>query len=403
MTTSPVQSPPAPSPPAHSRGRRRRWRPAWTWLLPTLSLLVAAGIPLLVWYAGDAILSSADGDITQRVVDPAAPGYEVIVLPSPSHMVLSLDPVGDLAMVTVMSLGSNDMGGTVLHIPPEAVLDGDRRLIDVFRQEGEAATRQAAATLMDVNVDDMTVLDAAGWTQLVAPAGAIPVDIVEDLYSVGPDGNEVAYPAGNVAVAPDKVADFLGWVNPGDHASTRLARHVSFWQAWLATIAASTDPGIVPGEIDTGIGRFLRGLATSTPVVAHAEGSHRQLESGAPATDVDLESLRATVAQMIPFPLPVAPGARPRVRLLDGVGGLDLAALYSPSLVSEGAQIVIIGNASSLDVERTEVIYHAEAFDSHAQRFSEALGGANVTFEPIQDVVLDVTVIIGADHSLALG
>ncbi len=389
--------------PAHSRGARRRRRPVWSWLLPALSLVAAAGIPLFAWYAGDAILNSADGDLTQRVTDPSAPGYEVIVLPSPSHMVLSLDPVGDLAMVTVMSLGSNDLGGTVLHIPPEAVLDGDRRLIDVFREEGEAATRRAAATLMDVNVDGMSVLDAAGWTQLVAPAGAIPVDTVQDLYRVGGDGDEIVYPAGNVTVAPENVSEFLAWVNPGAHASTRMGRHVSFWRAWIATIAASTDPGIVPGEIDSGIGRFLRGLAVGVPVVAHAEGTHRHLDSGAPATDVDLDKLRAVVAEMIPFPLPVSPGARPRVRLLDGVGGVDLAALHSPGLVNAGAQIVIIGNASSFDVAQTEVIYHAEAFESHAEGFSQALGGANVTFEPIQDVVLDVTVIIGEDQSLALG
>ena len=101
------------APAAPSRGRPER-RPIWTWLLPLMSVALAAAIPLLVWYALSAILDSTDGTVQEVVTDPDAPGYEATVNPSPSHMVMSLDPAGDLSMVTILTLGSNDVGYIVL-------------------------------------------------------------------------------------------------------------------------------------------------------------------------------------------------------------------------------------------------------------------------------------------------
>ena len=393
---------------APSRARRARHedRPAWSWLLPALSILAAAGIPLLIWYAWDAIANSTDGDLTATVTDPAAPGYQAFVLPSPSFMVLSLDPTGDLSMVTLLSLASNDQGGNVLNIAPETRVDNDQydRVIDAFRDKGAARTRRVVAELIGINVDEMEVLDSADWSSLLGPVGAIGVDIDEDLVEVSDGATRVVYSAGNISVEPGDVAAFLGWVNPGAHPAGRLDRAEAFWRSWIATIAASSDPaGIVPGEVDSGIGRFVSGLARAEFVIAVYETIEERLEGDAPAIAVDPAELRLIATQMVPFPLPATAGARPEVRLLDGVGGTDLAGLYSPVLVGAGAQIVVLGNAATFEVAETEVIYHDASWEDAAFNFSAALGGADVTFEPITDVLFDITVIIGDDQELAVG
>lgn len=387
--------------PSRARTRQRQATPIWSWLLPAVSVMAALGIPLLIWYAWDAIANSTDGAVTETVNDPSAPGYQVIVDPSPSHMILSLDPAGDLAMVTVVSLGPDDRGGNILHITPETLVPDSGsydRIIDAYRDRGATRTRRVVARLLDINVDDITVLDAAGWAQLVGPAGAIPVDLSQDLVQVTADGaQQTVFAAGNVTVEPAQVSEFLGWVNAGTHPGARLERTESFWNAWLATITASTDEGIVPGEVDTGIGRFLRGLASATSVTAHYEWSEVTLANDVPAADVAPADLRAIVQEMVPFPIPAIAGDRPAVRLLDGVGGLDLAGLYSPPLVANRAEIVLLGNASTFGVASTEVVYHDAMWEDAAFQFATALGGATVTFEPVTDVLFDVTIIIGED------
>ena len=394
------------APAAPSRGRPER-RPIWTWLLPLMSVALAAAIPLLVWYALSAILDSTDGTVQEVVTDPNAPGYEATVNPSPSHMVMSLDPAGDLSMVTILTLGSNDVGGTVLHIAPETILPGNPnfdRIIDAYRLEGAGRTRRVVANLIDVNVDEVTVLDQAQWQLLTSPAGSIPVDIETSLTELGDDGPVVVYPAGNVIVAPADVSAFLGWVNPGEHPIDRSARHEAFWQAWLARITASDDPNIVPGEVDSGIGRFVRGIAAATPLIEVPMGTPVTMDSDVPGTEVDTAALRLFVAEMIPFPLPAAPGSRPTVKLLDGVGGLNLAGDYTPPIVRNRGRVITIGNVTpEFGVEQTSIVYHDQKWESEALAIADALGATEINFEPEDDVVFDLTVIIGEDQGLALG
>ena len=317
-------------------------------------VLAAVGIPFLVWYAADAILTSTDGKVTSPVTDPAAPGYEVLVVPSPSHMVLGLDPGQELATVIITSLASNDLGGTALLISADTFANStDRTLADVYRDEGADAARLAVATLIDINTDDFTVLDAPGWEQMVAPAGPISVDnpAALEVNSAGESPPGV-FGAGNITVEASQASVFLGWSNDAESPQIRLQRQRAFLRAWIATIAASGDPGVIPGELDEGIGNMLRGLADGPASVEIAEGTDTRIADDRPAVQVDLAALRLSVNNMVPFPQPVVEGARPKVRLLDGVGGLDVATLYSGELVRAGAQIIIIGNATEFGRRR---------------------------------------------------
>ena len=73
---------------------------------------------------------------------------------------------------------------------------------------------------------------------------------------------------------------------------------------------------------------------------------------------------------------------------------MDLAAVYSPSLVKAGAQILIMGNSSEFN-GRTELIYHDEKNAELAELFKQALGGGEIFFEPLTDAAVEITVIIG--------
>ena len=100
----------------------------------------------------------------------------------------------------------------------------------------------------------------------------------------------------------------------------RLARQQDFFEAWLAQIAASDDPAAVPGEVETGLGRFIRGLASgpaiteTLPVTAVPDPAVDQMA----ITDPD--AVAVVVTEVIPLPVSPFAGARPVVKLLDGVG-----------------------------------------------------------------------------------
>ncbi|MFN3217421.1 MAG: LytR C-terminal domain-containing protein [Acidimicrobiales bacterium] len=381
-------------------GHRRRTRPAWwAWSLPFTMVILAAGVPFLLWYAADAIVTSTDGTVTQRITDPAAPGYEVAVVASPSYLVLGLDPDGELDHVALMSVAANDEGGTVLLLPAETLVEPTVRLLDVHRADGDDGVRRSVSDLLQIGLDAMSVLDEESWRTLLEPVGPVPVDITEDLVRVDPDGSgatEVLWRAGSISVAPEEVSTFLGWVNRGEDRFNRLRRQKEFWTAWLAAVAVSDDPGVVPGEIDEGIGRFVRGAARD-PVVITPSATAVELRRG-PAFELDVEALRDTAVAMIPFPLPPEDSERPRVRLLDGAGGLDVAANHGSALVRAGAQIVIIGNATQFGANSTVVVYHDGRFADDAAALGDAVGANDVYLEDLEEPVVDITVIIGEDQ-----
>ena len=190
----------------------------------------------------------------------------------------------------------------------------------------------------------------------------------------------------------------------GESDLTRLARHEAFWRAWLAAVAASTDPDVVPGENASGLGRFVRGLAAGPvtidvpPVVPEPgpDGSSRFRRE--PFGTIDLAEAR------IPFPVASRPGARPRVRVLDGVGADGLALHAARDVVGAGGQVVVVGNADRFDAAVTRVVYFEEGVAPGAEAIAAALG---VTAErrtgPNPDDRVDVSVVAGADLAAAYG
>jgi hypothetical protein len=358
-------------------------------------VVAAAAIPLLVWYAADAILNSSDGTFQERPTDPAAPGYEVLVVASPSHMVLGLDPTGNLASVTIVSLASNDRGGTALFLAPETIIDPNTRLGDVYAAEGPEATRQAVADLIDINTDDFNFLDAAGWTGVVNPAAPLSIDNPVALSSTPEGATEPTevYPQGNIALQSDQVAEYMAWQNTGEALSARLDRQAALWDGWIAAIAAADDPSVIPGERTSGLGRMLAGLASGPFVLKTFPGEDTPL-GDAVGVSVDVEQLRSDVLDMVPFPNPAVPGSRPKVKLLDGVGGLDIASTYARPLIADGADIIILGNAREFGVKTTQIIYYNDKFEAEARAFGETLGSADIFFEDIE-AAIDIEVIVG--------
>ena len=353
---------------------------------------LAAAVPLLVWLGWSAISSSSDGTDVSASVDPAAPGYEAFVDPTPTLLLIHAN--GDrLHGVTLLVLTDPGVEGAVLIMPSEALISGGL-LSDRWADSGSAGVADSVAELLGIRPSETQVVGDDGWAALVAAVE--PVAFVSPVPLLGPDG-ETRFETGVILAAAD-VGPYLAGRSPGESPLVGLSRHVSFWQAWLEQMGESTKPDVIPGETDRGMGRFARSLVAGEFLIATVGG--RVTDSGAVVMNPSQNAYLAN--EVIPFPISASDGSLPRVRLLNGVGDLELTKTAARALSRAGAQITVIGNASEFGWETSRIAYHDSRFASHAQAYRDALGVGSVVAEEQPQSSFDMTVTFGADFSQAL-
>ena len=368
------------------RGRLGRWR--WGWPLVLLGL--AAAVPLLVWLGWSAISSSSDGTDVSAPVDPAAPGYEAFVDPTPTLLLIHAN--GDrLEAVTLLVLTDPGVEGALLFIAPETSTS-DGLLSDRWAQSGSTGVADSVAELFGIRPGELQVVGDDGWASLVAAVE--PVALLSPIPLVGSDG-ETLYEAGLVTLGANEVGPYLAGRSPGESPQVGFVRHFSFWGAWLEQVGESAAPDVIPGETDRGMGRFVRSLAEGRNLFTTQGG--RVTDSGAVILNPDHNA--NLVNEVIPFPISASGDSVPKVRLLNGVGDLDLTKTAARALSRAGAQITIIGNASQFGWQTTKIAYHDAVFASLAEAYRDALGAGSVVAEEQPNVSFDITVTFGADFS----
>lgn len=367
-------------------GPSRRWLTVFASLL-ALSVAAAA---VLTYLGIQTVRESRAGRSVSTVVDPARPGFEAFLEPTPTLVVL--DGNGTvLRSAAVLSLRSGDVGGSVLLVPPDTRLGDDPNALTLGAVAAFEGSLPAAVPgiqdLLGIGIAEVAVVDDQRWAELVAPVAPLTI---ENPDPVGP------FPAGTLSLAATDVASFLGARGEGESDLARLYREQLVFDAWLDAVATSSDPGAVPGEGDTGLGRFLRGLAAgdreirTLPVV----------ESPAPTgthIDVDVDAALVVVAELVPFPTAANPGGRIRVRLLDGSGDPNHVLAVAPLIVPAPSEIVVVGNADAFDYETTEIRYHDPVRKASAETLREVLGAGRVVSDPRPTDAFDVTIVLGTD------
>lgn len=377
---------PLQAPQVAETGPTRGWMVVFSSLL---TLAVVAGAAL-TWVGVETVRDSTAGR-RLATTDPTEPGFEGFLEPTPTLLVLH-EREGSLVSLTLLSLGSQDAGGSVLVIPPATRVEredysGPLSVAYAFGG-GVDAMFSLVEELLGIGITERLVVDDDRWAQLTAPVGPLQID------------NDDAVPGfepGQIDLPPERVSEWLAAKAEGDSELARAFRVQLFWEAWLEAVQQANDPAAVPGEIESGIGRFVRGLsagareAATLPVVEEPAAEGVTLK-------IDPDPAAALVARLVPFPRGYVEGARTRVRLLDGTGTPDHALSAAPLIVPAGAEIVIVGNAEAFETPReTEVRYHDPSQEQAAIRLREALGAGKVVEDGRQVDSFDVTIVLGSD------
>lgn len=394
---------------AQRRGRRRPGslrRTTWRfWLFaPVLAVLIVAG-PLLAW-KGFSILRTEDtGQVIGAVTDPAAPGFQALVTPTPTALLLDLGPRGVLTGVTLLTRPTQDGGGNVvlfpmgtvlevpLRTPPEATLD------QIYAEGGASALEQRIETMLGAGIAETIEVPLGQWARLVEPVAPITVQNPVAVQYTNAAGETVSLPDGPVELNPEQVGLYLQARGADETDPVRLTRHEAFWTAWMAALDTA-GPSAVPGEGETGIGGAVRGLSGG-PVNVMTLPVTPVAIPGASLVDSDLFrpnelELAVIVPDLIPFPVGVG---RLRTRLVMGVEGQgDLLPEAAHSLVQAGAEISVIANDEEFDEEQTVVYFFRENQREKAQRLLDALGVGRLVQDPGLSDTSDAVVILGRDY-----
>lgn len=413
VLTELVPVPPPSSPPAARvapPARRPRRRPGfWRYGFPAVLVACTILIPVLAYAGRKTVLQSTDGVLLTEVTDPNAPGWQAITEPTPTLLLVQVDAANVPNGLTVLSLTGEGAGGLIF-VPMTTVLElADLGMIplNAAAARGVDALRTGVEGVLGAGMDEVQIVSPQQWADLATPVGPLTIDNPDAVTVAEPDAEgktveRILFAKGTITVAPAEVAAYLATTSPGENDLNRLVRHKAFWDAWLRKVGASNDPAVVPGEVETGLGRFVRALGRDRvekfPLPVQGAGI-----PGTTATVyVPIEAqVRSLVARLVPFPVGAPPGARPRLRVLDGTGKLDHGLRAVGLLVEGGGQIDQIGNARSFDVAATELVYYDEARRAEVERLRDALGLGTLVKGTDLSGAVDVTVTLGADFLAA--
>lgn len=391
------------------RRLRRRRRPApkanlfWRFIFPLM--VAGAGIAvLLLWEAGTkAVLDSTDGEEFVIVTDPAAPGFEAFVDPTPTMLLVHTDG-GQLSGVTVLSQTALDNGGTAVLLPADLFVDvagvAATHLSEAYTAGGADAVEMLVAELFGFGFLERAELDTAQlreWMRLVEP---VPFDLLDDLLHINEAGDtEVWLARGRMDLAGEVAAQIYGFTNPAESDANRIERQLDLWVSWLDTIGRADDLAAATLSFDDGLSSFLRSLGAGTEdvsilaadVVITAEGA-----SSFTLNASQLERLAEIASAMVPVPIAPPLSERSSVRLLNGTDDPRVLDEAMDVLIDLEITIGVIGNASEFGVEKTSVTYHRPEAQADAERVAAVLRTVAILVENV-DQPVDLTIVIGVD------
>lgn len=425
-----LETAPGGEPPEHGRAPRERKtvvHPSRMWPFVCLTILCVGALFVLAWQGYTTSLDIKGGSDFSDVTDPAKPGYQALVKPTPTHLVITTDAEGkvgdayllvegsgsaDAASVdgatTTSSDGSSGTGGAVLFIPGKVVVtvDGEPfNLTQLAEAKGMPAVVDAIQAALGIGVTDAVQVGPDQIAELVSSAGPITVDNPDPLVSE--DTGETVFPEGAVELQPDEVAEYLGFLNVGEAIVNRPVRGQAVWEAWLAKLAepGAGSPTLAP--VPSIVDGTPVDLASLVGGLSQGQVEYEQLPvdrltvpdmGGFSIYQPNTEAIAETMARIVPFPGEAFAGQRPRVRLFNGTSDPQAPLRAAQPIVSTGSQIVVLGNAPSFDVAKTRVEYNAADQKQAAQAVADALG-VGAAKPGVESDAVDVTVTLGSDYT----
>ena len=242
-----------------------------------------------------------------------------------------------------------------MFVPIAAAVEIDGRGVDQLRaaydEGGIDLLESTVEKVLGVAITETSVVDQQRLADLVRPVAPLTIDNPDDLFAVGSNGTEeLVFEAGEVSLTAEGVALYLATQNPDETSLNRIVRSEQVWQAWLDAIGESDDPNVVPGEVDSGIGAFLRSLGAGQTTMLQlplekVTVPNREGDPNIAYFRPNMDQVKALIPTIVPFPASAFPGQRLKTRVLNGTETEGTELTVTERVVFAGAEISALGNA----------------------------------------------------------
>ncbi len=376
------------------------------------SALTAIALPSGLVLGAQSLLNESGGN---RVDNNAT----VAIPLTPVHLLAVTNSRNEVASMALLAVDPSLRGGTIVSLPVGARADvgsdePPRRLADSFASGGLAALRSDVENLLNVSLEQASVVTAQELGVDIASIGTQPVSLPQPVFDTTADGQTITVlDAGSTTLTAAQIATGLASSQVGSPESSRLAQIKALWNAVAragvatsndetsTTVQASSD-GAVPvsrtefftalfaGEIDVWqFGATLLVDAQRNP----ANADMYELDGGEVLTvmaSVVPSALRLTamnIAVMVDIPF----------------DNTTYAKEAATRLAFMGANVVLIRHVPDVPVEETVVHYNDTMGRVEAETFVNLLGP--LAYKESKEIIdgVNLRIVLGNDFISFLG
>jgi hypothetical protein len=354
-----------------------------------LAFAVLAG--LVAGIAGNPRGATAARAVSDR---DGARGSTTEALPARTLLFAHYGPGRRVDLLVAFGWDRGARHGTALLIPATTMVEvpslGPQTLADVLSLGSRKLVEVVVENALGLDFDGSVFLSDTRLASVLAPAGRLHVDL-PTATRIDDSAGTISFHSGNQNIEPADAMRLL--VAKGRDELSHLITVGAVLDGWrsalrradVANATVHLDQRLLP----LAIAAQAKVHNSTLPVERLSSGREERFRLRTPDAFV-------TVKQSFPWAV-ITKGQRPRIEVLNGVGGVALTQAVALRVVPAGGEVTLTGNLPGFGVDATRVVYYRKNGLAAAKRMAAALGVGKVVKAADAIDVVDVTIIVGKD------
>jgi hypothetical protein len=354
--------------------------------------------------------------VAWRAVRDSRAAEEVVSLPlrtipsTPTAIFATVDERNVLSALSVLALGPDGAGGTVMIVPLNIVVPGQgegglKTISQVFTEEGEEGLKLAIENITNSQIDLVSVNDVDDTGDLLARVGTIIAEFVTDITDSELNIIAVIAEAGENRFAPIQAAAVLASLDTRQVDSQRTPQIRAIWDGIQKAVASgrlgAQPVGVIPdvgAQVPADMMTFMSGLFAGPiniwQIDAIAINSLRKNPQSLDVYEYDPGEVISVMASMAPSAM-VAVFPTLNVSLNSPYPDVEVTRSATERLLYMAANVMLVRQVGDVPPPVTIIRYFDETDRALSENLSLMLG--EIVFEKATEGIegVDIQVILG--------